>query len=221
MKTIILFLLTAITAYSQEFAKDPRSQLQKEDTNDLYSINEITELDIVEALGLAGIQIHKFDLGEFDEKYDLHLFADEYVHGKLVKTDTLLAYHNQYHYFLEGKEEPSSDYIDQIKIFTRTDENTSTLLIRTYVLATQKEIGLSKLDNQQFFLWREYKETAWKPNQKIPLMVFASSWLDKKYNFHRFCGVAKLSEGDEGTDELLNSSPNYIVINYKVSEPNL
>lgn len=223
MKNIIFFLalfMTIINTYSQDVAEDPRTQAQKEDSNDSYNVKNITELDVLEALDLAGIQIHKFNLGEFDKKYDFHLLADEYVHGKLVKTDTLLKYHNQYHYFLEGKEKPSLDFIDQIKIFTKTDENTSTLKIRTYVLETQKEIGLSKLDNRQFFLWREYKETNWEPDQKIPLMIFASSWLDKKYNFHRFCGVVKLSEGDERTDELLTSSPNYIIINYKVSEPN-
>ncbi|MEM6842387.1 MAG: DUF5041 domain-containing protein [Bacteroidota bacterium] len=221
MKYIIFYItfLAITNSYSQKIKEDPRNQLEKEDSNDLYNANDINELDVLEALDLVGVQIHKFDLGEFDRKYNFYLLADEYVHGKLAKTDTLLAYHNQYHYFLEGVEKPSTDYIDQIKIFTRTEENTSTLKIRTYVFGTQKEIGLSKLDNRQFFLWREYKETKWKPEKKIPLMIFASSWLDKEHNFHRFCGVAKLSEGEEGTNELLTSSPNYIVINYKVSEP--
>ncbi|BAO74604.1 DUF5041 domain-containing protein [Winogradskyella sp. PG-2] len=50
------------------------------------------------------------------------------------------------------------------------------------------------------------------------MLIFASSWLDKEYNFHRFCGVVNLKDDDEKTTELLTSSPNYIVINYKISE---
>ncbi|MBZ9618997.1 DUF5041 domain-containing protein [Psychroflexus lacisalsi] len=77
---------------------------------------------------------------------------------------------------------------------------------------------MGKTNSGQFYNWREYENTQWKLNTKVPLLIFASSWLDKEYNFHRFCGVVKLKENDERTQELLDYSPNYIVINYKISE---
>ena len=101
---------------------------------------------------------------------------------------------------------------------TKTDENLSTLYIKTYSFETTKKIKLDKTDSLQFFNWREYEKTNWKLNEKIPLLIFASSWLDKEYNVHRFCGVVNLKENDSSTQELLTKSPNYIVINYKISE---
>src|SRR5690606_16185015 len=105
-----------------------------------------------------------------------------------------------------------------IKIFSKTDENNSILDIRTYALSSKSEINLAKNDYRQFYTWREYANTKWELNKQIPLLIFASSWLDKKYNFHRFCGVVKLKDDDEKTEELLNSSPNYIIVSYKITE---
>jgi hypothetical protein len=219
MKKLFLLpiLLISISVYSQsEKPIDNRTQTEKEDSNDMYNQSKMTTLDLLEALELASIRVHKFDIGTFDKEYKLEIFADEYVNGKLIKTDTLVNYTNDYGFWIDG--EYNQGFIDQIKIFTKTDENQSTLNIRTYALETTKEINLGKTDNRQFYNWREYEETKWKLNEKVPLLIFASSWLDKEYNFHRFCGVVNLKKNDERTQELLDYSPNYIVINYKVSE---
>lgn len=219
MKKIILFsiLLLTLNVFGQsEVAMDNRSQLEKEDSNNMYRYNEISKLDLIEALELASIRIHKFDIGTFEKLYRLQVFADEYVNGKLIKTDTLIDYQNDYSFWID--EQYNQGFIDQIKIFTKTEENYSKLNIRTYALEATEEINLGKTDHRQFYEWRAYEETKWKLNQKIPLIIFASSWLDKEYNFHRFCGVVNLKENDERTQELLNFSPNYIVINYKISE---
>ena len=219
MKNLLLlsFLLISISAYSQSKKPvDNRPKIEKEDSNDMYNQSKMTTLDLLEALELASVRIHKFDIGSFEKEYNLQLFADEYVNGKLIKTDTLVNYKNDYGFWIDG--EYNQGFIDQIKIFTKTNKNQSTLSIKTYALTTTKDINLGKTDYRQFYNWREYKETKWKLNEKIPLLIFASSWLDKKYNFHRFCGVVKLKENDERTQELLDYSPNYIVINYKISE---
>ncbi len=215
---IIVFITAFTNLFSQNRKEDTRPPSQKEDPYDLYRAGDVSQLDLLEALDLMGVQIHKFRLGDFDKKYEIFLLADEYVHGKLVKTDTLVSFSNAYHYPSEKNDEFFFDYMDQIKIFTKTEENSSILKINTYAFSAQKEIALNKMDNRQVFHWREYINTEWKPDQKIPLMIFASSWLDKKFNIHRFCGVVKLEEGDKWTEELLNFSPSYIVINYKVSE---
>ncbi len=212
---LCLFILNFGFAQTNK-AIDNRSQLEKEDSNDKYNQSKITTLDLLEALELASVRIHKFNIGEFDKEYKLQIFADEYVNGKLIKTDILVDYTNDYGFWID--EEYNQGFIDQLKIYTKTDENFSKINIRTYALSTTKEINLGKTDHRQFFNWREYEKTKWKLNEKVPLLVFASSWLDKEYNFHRFCGVVKLKENDEGTQELLNFSPNYIVISFKISE---
>lgn len=214
---VLIFLLTGLAAKSQDQKpKDERTQLEREDSNDLYRQGEITTLDLLEALELAGVRVHKFNIGNFDKEYKLQIFADEYIQGKLINTDTLVDYTNDYGFWIDG--EYNQGFIDQIKIFTMTEDNNSTLNIRTYAMGTTKEINLGKTDHRQFYNWRAYEDTQWKLNQKVPLLIFASSWLDKQYNFHRFCGVVNLKENDEGTQELLDYSPNYVVINYKISE---
>lgn len=135
------------------------------------------------------------------------IFSDEYVQGKLIKTDTLLEYTNDYTYWVNKSY--NQGFIDQIKIFTKTEENNSILKIKTYALDTTKEINLGKTDHRQFYHWREYDNTKWKLDVKVPLLIFASSWLDKENNFHSFCGVVRLKENDKKTDKLLTSSPNY------------
>jgi hypothetical protein len=220
MKTIILsaLLFTSMNLYSQSEKKiiDKRNQLEKEDSNDLYNQSQVTTLDILEALDLASIRIHKFKIGTFDKEHRILIFADEYIDGKVIKTDTLLDSTNDYGFWIGDKY--NQGFIDQIKIFTKTESNNSELRIKTYALSTQKEINLGKTDNRQFYNWREYEKTDWKLDEKVPLLIFASSWLDKQYNFHRFCGVVNLKEGDKRTTELLTSSPNYVVINYMVTK---
>jgi hypothetical protein len=209
-------LLIPFSALSQEAISDTRSQLEKEDSNNSYGQEKITKLDLLEALDLASIRIHKFALGEFDKEYKLRIVADEYYQGEIVNTDTLLDYNNLYSYGVDGKHYPG--YIDQIKVFSKTEDNQAELLIKTYALSTKKEISLTREDERQFFNWREFEKTPWEIDKKVPLLIFASSWLDKKHDFHRFCGVVMLNDGDKETKQLLRSSPNYIIISYQVSE---
>ena len=214
---LLIFLMIGLAAHAQdENPVDQRTQLEKEDSSDLYRQGEITTLDLLQALELAGVRVHKFQIGTFDKEYKLQIFADEYIQGKLIKSDTLVDFKNDYGFWIDG--EYNQGFIDQIKIFTKTEDNYSKLNIRTYALGTTKEINLGRTDHRQFYNWRAYQDTQWKMNQKVPLMIFASSWLDKTYNFHRFCGVINLKENDEDTQELLDYSPNYIVINYKISQ---
>ena len=105
------------------------------------------------------------EAGKFKKEYKFQIFADEYVNGKLTKTDTLLDYKNDYGYYVDG--DFKQGFIDQLKIFTKTDDNQCELKITTYALGTKKEISLEKVDDRQFYKWREYEETSWKLNQKV------------------------------------------------------
>jgi hypothetical protein len=215
---ISLMLIIACLGFAQEIKKNQSSQLLKEDSNNSYKSDKITDLDLIQALEIAGIRIHKFDLGQFDTTYNLLMFADEYVGGKIVKTDTIFSGNNIYSFYEKGSKDYFLDYIDQIKIFTKDEENKTSLYIETYGMGIKNEIAFEKTDKKQFFQWRNYLNTTWKLNKKIPLMVFASSWEDKKYGFQRFCGVVNLIENEKGTNELLSSSPHYFSVSYLVTE---
>ena len=58
---------------SQENKRDTRLQFLKEDYKP-YKPDQITNLDLLQALEFAGIRIHKFEIGSFDKEYNLYLF---------------------------------------------------------------------------------------------------------------------------------------------------
>ena len=225
MKNLLLLFgfisFMTINGLAQEIKKDVRPQILKEDEQNLYKTDQISELDILQALEFAGIRVYKFNLGQFDKKYIYYVMTDEYLDGKIVNTDTLIAYYNDYHYYQRGTEDYFLDYIDQIKIFTKEEENKLKLNIRTYAMSTKKELKYEKKNDKQFYNLRRYINSSWILDKKIPLLVYASSWEDKKYGFQRFCGASELEENDKDTEELLSSSPHYFLISYKVvSEDN-
>ena len=207
------------SGFAQTPKKDFRNQSQKEDANNKWRADDISQLDLLHALSIAGIRVHKFKLGDFDKAYQFHVIIDEFVNGKITKTDTILNETNEYTEPIRGEKGYNVHFIDQIKIISQDDDNKSKLKIFTYLLESRSiEIACKKDKKDQFFSWRNYADATWKLNQKIPLMVFASSWEDTKYHFQRFCGVVNLEENEKQTLELLNSSPQYFRISYAVSE---
>lgn len=144
------------------------------------------------------------------------LFSDKYDNGTLVKTDTLGKFESTYRYY--EAETPYYDFVDRIKIITKDNDAKSELFIKTYAFSLKTVIELKRSNKNSFFNWRNYKNTDWKLNKNIPLMVFASSWKDEKYGFDRFCGAAHLTENGKDTNELLAMSPSYVMIYYQVSE---
>jgi Domain of unknown function (DUF5041) len=221
MKTLSVIVMLSIclqaTINAQTYKKDTRSQIQKEDSYNKWQSEEMTTQDLLHALSIAGIRIHKFDLGEFDKKYDFYVIVDEFVEGKIVKTDTILNETNEYTSPKLGEKGYYTHYIDQLKLISRDDETKSQVKFFTYFVETRTyDLVCKKNKKNQFYAWRDFGDTSWKLNQKIPVAVFASSWEDKKYNVQRFCGVVKLEDGEKQTEELLTSSPHYYRISYAI-----
>jgi len=213
----VLFILSHSYIYAQEdFKKDIRPQFLKEDGLNVYQSDSISTLDIIQAIDLLGVRISKFNIGRFDKKYNLCIMVEEYLDGKVVKTDTIYYGDNEYRFPEMGTNKFYVNYIDQIKIFTKIEENKIILLVNTYKRPDQIEIKYHKTDEKQFFMLRNYLNPVWKMNKKIPLMIYASSWKDG--NGQRFCGVMNLSENDELTNELLSLSPNYFMVSYLVTD---
>jgi len=208
--------LTFQFSFAQDYKIDPRTQLEKENPMGIYNPEETSILDLLEAVETIGIKINKFNFGKFDKNYDLMLLSDKYENGKLVETDTLAQFESSYHYYISDN--PNYDFLDKLKIITKDNDFKSDLFIKTYGFTSKTQVELKRTNKNSFFSWRSYINTDWALNKKIPLMVFASSWKDKKFGFDRFCGVARLTENGEATNELLALSPSYVIIYYRVSE---
>lgn len=97
-------------------------------------------------------------------------------------------------------------------------DSVSSLTLKTYALKKLTTLKKRKERKDQFYLYRRYSKIPWVLNKDIPLMVYASSWHDKKFNVERFCGVLDLSYNDQATQELFNNSPHYFLVSYKISE---
>ena len=216
---VLLFVLSIkLDLFSQQYKSDNRLQILKEDSDNQFKSDLINNLDLLEALNFAGISINKFDLGVFDKTYQFLIIQDEYKDGKIIKTDTIFDGDNNYHYYVNGEKDYYTAYIDQIKVFTELQDTTLLMEFSTYGIRMNKIIQFKKINKNSFYNLRRYVDTKWKLNEKIPFLVFASSWEDKRFDIERFCGVSNLSKNDKGTEELLNSSPHYYVFNYITKE---
>lgn len=216
--TLFLVLSLNLDLFSQQYKSDNRHQILKEDSDNQFQSDLINNLDLLEALNFAGISINKFDLGVFDKTYQFLIIQEEFKDGKIIKTDTIFEGENTYDYYLKGKKDYFTAYIDQIKVFTQLKDTTLMMKFSTYGISIIKTIHFQISDKDVFYNLRKYIDTKWKLNDKIPLLVFASSWEDKEWGFQRFCGVTNLSRDNKETDELLNSSPHYYVFSYITKE---
>ncbi|MCF8363680.1 MAG: DUF5041 domain-containing protein [Prolixibacteraceae bacterium] len=214
--TAILILILHLNGISQDFKVDDRAQFLKEDSkNDLQS-SELSNIDLLQALELAGIKVHKFMIGTFDKEYHIHFILNEYINGEIVKTDTFFVDDNTYAFY--ENDIRYFNYIDQIKIFTKQEKEELKIKIVTYSMAWQSKIDYEITEQDQNYFVRYYSDATWQENVTIPLMVFASSWRDKKYGFQRFCGATRLDANDKETKTLLEFSPHYFKISYLVSK---
>lgn len=219
MKKIIISLIiisfSKTILHSQEYKHDRRNKLQKENNSREFNSDKINNLDLIQALTMSGITINKFDLGKFDKKYNLSIIADEYKDGKIIHSETIMNPGNTYIHFKKDGKKYYTDYIDQIKIFTKVSDSTLVLNIKTYAMEMKRIIDTKKYSKDSFYNLRNYTDTQWVFNEKIPLLLFGSSWKDGKIN--RFCGVNTLKKDDKNTNELLKLSPHYYIISYLVN----
>ena len=221
-KTILLLIfLIGIIPFlkSQEFKPDTRSESEKEDPWKMNGFEKVTLYDLSQALEILGVKVHKFDLGKFDGEYHIQLLSDIYHEGKLIKSDTIAQFESIYHYYESADQKaPYLDYLKELKLITKDSVNKSRIQIKTFVMSTHAEIELDKANKHSYFKWRRYENTEWKLEKKVPLMIYASSWRDEKYQVERFCSIAILNENEHYTNELLEFSPNYVMISYRATK---
>jgi len=217
-KLLILAILPASSCFAQETKIDSRSRTIKYDHTNQFQADQIETLDILKALDVLGIRIHKCDFGEFKTELEIDLIIEEYKNQEVVKKDTISSFGNVYRYWEIGREDSYFDFIKEMDIITKQSENVLDLKFETLSMQRGTRIKLERERDYQFYVVRFYEAT--KPARgKVPLMIFASSWADSKVKgMERFCGVRKLRDTDPETAELLESSENYFIISYVVAQ---
>lgn len=216
----ILFFINF--SYAQEYKKDPRNQITKEDALYVYNEKNITKIDLLKALEMLGVNIFKFDVGEFDKKYNISLTMNEYVNGVKQSSKEIMEGENIYYYSMDSvyteESEILYDYSNQLSFYTKVKDSIVYVEVSDYNKNNKFTFSEKKEREAQFYSWRYYKYTPWKLNEEIPLLIYASSWFDSKNEIERFCGVAILAQDDADTEELLDSSLHYFCFSIKVTE---
>ena len=214
-------ILTSAILQDFQYLKDDRPQNVKEDRYDEYQVNRISEIDILKALELLGVRIFDIPISPaFEKEYKFSVKVDEYVRGKKRNSrDIRFNYQgtNTYHYYQDDVF--CFDYIPKLTFFTHDKGKMQTFRISFYGGQTGDR-KLKKKNNRknQFYLWRTYSKIDWNLREEVPILVYASSWYDKRIKMERFCGVVDLSLSEERTRELFDKSPHYYIISLKVSE---
>lgn len=213
---ILICFLTSQILLGQEYKADKRPKMVKENSPRMYYPESFSMLDIIKALDKLGIGLYDFQLKNLEKNYDLILVANKFEKGRIIETDTLARFDSAYRYYEADK--PYFDYLDNIKITTNTIDNKAEVYVDSYSYGSKSIIELNRTNKNSKFYWRRYKNTDWKLDQKVPLLIFASTWKDEKFGFERFCGVVELTENEKDTDELLSLSPVYSIFYLLVKE---
>ena len=216
---VVVCILISINGYSQSFKKDTRPDKIKEDNMDAYQADQVSKVDLLTALDALGIRVFNCQLSpRFTKTYKLNVNLDEFVNGKKVSSKDISPSEKNIYFFWE-QEKQYADYISKIKFISR-DVDTAALLTIDIMGNTTGGIKLKKHTDRkhQFYSWRRYSLTNWKLNTEIPMLVYSSSWYDKRFDIERSCGAVDLSRNKAATKELMDSSPHYFLISYKISE---
>ena len=217
VSALLIAFFIHLTVFSQVANKDTRSKEKKEDPNNSYNADNIDKTLLLKAIEMAGINVFSISLNKFDKKYRFEINLDEYVNGNKINSRNIsVSDNNVYNYYKDNKKQ--IDFIDHIYFFSKDNDSLTILKVETYAgdLGGIK-LKKNKTRENQSYHWRTYSKTNWVVDKSIPILIYASSWYDKKYGIDRFCGAVDLSTDESETKKLLQNSPHYYIISYKVS----
>jgi hypothetical protein len=218
---LLLFIacgLFSLNTYSQNFKKDLRPDSVKEDYMDEYQAGQINKVDLLRALNSLGVRVFNCQLlTRFTKTYNLTVNVDEFVNGKMINTKNVSPNEKNIYFFWE-KDKQYADYANKIQLITRDADSVSILSVDIMGNTTGMKLKKHMDRKNQWYGWRRFSETNWTLNAKIPLLVYSSSWYDRKFDIERSCGAVDLSNDKAATKELLDNSSHYFLISYKISD---
>ena len=198
--------------------------------------------DYLPLLQASGYQIYSFDISEFlNDTYYFTVKIKEYVNREEVKSDQgdsmfpnrmMIAEfpkESQKRILEEGKavdpEKGVYMQADKLTIGFRPSQVDSVQNLRISLEGFGESGKLLKLkplkDPKSDKLLYYYdslpiKVGAFKEGKFIPLVFFASYWLDEKYGFFRFCGAMEIGPGLES--DYVENTPHYYVIGVEINK---
>jgi hypothetical protein len=221
MKTIIFLasVLISTNCYSQKLKIDQRPDSVKEDYMDAYQASQISKVDLLSVLDDLGVRIFKCQLlPKFTKTYQLSVTLDEFVNGKKVESKEISPDANNLYFYWEQNKQ-YTDYISKIK-FVAKDVDSADLVTVDIMGNTIGGIKLMKQKKRihQFYTWRAFSVINWELNKQVPMLIYSSSWYDKRFNIERSCGAVDLSKDKAATKDLIDNSPHYFMISYKITQ---
>ncbi len=209
----VMMIINSHVVFSQD--------LQKQKLDKINS-DEITQTDFLQALELAGIKIHKFDIGVFESVYKIKFVIEEFRNSELYKIDTLNYDIENVEYVYADTNQVSKEveYIEVfsrvIRVFTHIHKEKLIFQIKTPRVTFTEDLEFKLENDGAFYKIVEYENTKWKLDEKIPLLLCGSSWIDTN-GIRRFCSATKVGNNSR-TKSLLDSSPQYFIISYFIEK---
>lgn len=194
--------------------------------------------DIYGALRSLNVHIFRFDISSFLKSvYQVNLYIDEYEKDSIphryrdvslgTNIESLDNVPEEYREeFRKIKQVPEGknewDNIKDISIYlTKPNDSIASFEINIpNTLTTRQRVKLHPISeyNTYFYDVRPFtfKATEEKDTVSIPLLLYGSAWLDKKYNIIRFCGESEIDPDMKA--ELLKELPHYYIIGLKLTK---
>lgn len=218
---MLLCLLSAGIADAQE--KIPQVVKSEPQLEDIYTVLETMD-----------IYLFRFDLKQFlNQTYTVNVYVDEYEKGKAPKQAHLVGLgknilsldvvpEEEREAFRQIKRVPEGknewEEIKEMSLYLRKS-NDSTAICTVNVPESRRggtSLKLKPIEKYGSYIYfprpfklQETKETE-KGHFKIPLLLYGSAWLDKKYEIIRFCGEKEIDP--EMKAKILEDLPHYYVI---------
>lgn len=198
------------------------SQDLRKEKLDKINSSEITQTDFLQALELAGIKIHKFDIGVFESVYKIKFVTEEFRNSELYKSDTLDYDIENVEYLYPDTNQVSKEveYIEVfsrvIRVFTQIHKEKLLFQIKTPRVTFTEDLEFRLENDEVFYKIVEYENTKWKLDEKVPLLLCGSSWIDTN-GIRRFCSATSMGNNSRSL-ELLDSSSHYYIISYIIEE---
>lgn len=188
--------------------------------------------DIFNVLEAMNIHIFRFDLKEFLNKvYAVNVYVDEYeknkspkrIHsmrlGQNIKSLNIVPEEHRQGFrkikqIPEGKNEWED--IKELAIYLRQPNDSTTTCTINVPGSTQGGVPLKlkPVEKYHSYLYRprpfKFQAITEAEHFKIPLVLYGSAWLDKKYDIIRFCGEKEIDPNMKS--EILEDLPHYYVI---------
>ena len=195
---------------------------------------EATMEDYIPLLQASGYDVYSFDISEFmDETYQFIFQIKEYVNGEEVKNSDYWGLSNRM-MLDEFPEEQKKEVIEKGNAFElakgvykcakkmtigliplKADSIKAVQISLDEMGGFQKRLNLKPLKNPNgkphyAYDSRPYVIDKFEEDKFIPLVFYASYWMDEQSNFFRFCGAREI--GADMGKEYIERTPHYFVI---------